>query len=932
MQDEWLSKLDQNQAIIVPTRNLANELNERVARYFLASGQSVWIAPTVLVWSDYLRQLWQHNRNQLSETLDIHSLISTQQSSVLWTQVIETSRRSENELTLLNVQQTTRAAQRSWKLLHDWQISLSQLQQDHVADTEQFVLWTQDYQTLLNKRGLLDEQLLLSALLTLPAIEHPFSELHLISYDLLTAAQQQYLARARASGIVCKMSKPSVAVESTSYIKYENSKAEITAALNYARDCLEKDPNHTISLVIPDLAHRQAQVQELARDVFYPSESPLSVQQNNAVYGFSLGQPLFDLAAVEAALSVISLLKNTTNTIELGFLLRNRFLGFSAQFREQGRFFEQWLKRQRIHTFSVDQLPILYQQCLDYFEQRDRPIDDTLLLALQNLASQRQALQQRLSQAKEGSGFAALRFTDWIEVFSDWLALWQWRTAPQGQQMNSVQYQLETRWTALLEEFTGLAAVQNRAGLNRAFELLQQMARNAVFSPKGADSPILISGVFEAIGREVDTCIVTGMHQDYPAPPANDAFISNRFLVDAGHPESTAESGFVHAQSLINNLLSCAKNRRISYPSISDQNKEIAIQASALFRAAVWSTAELADGAQIGHDAHAEVCLDAYQDTQGAPWLEPGRARGGSKIFENQSNCAFKAFATHQLGFLDENEAEFGLDGLDRGNVVHELLDMLWGRLQNQATLTDMDEAKRVMLITSVIDECFTQGAFKLSSDKLTLLRHEQSRLRNLLLAWLKEEDKRPTNFAVVEREEQREGELGGIRYRYIIDRLDLTSDGRSVIIDYKTGAVNRNDWTGERIKSTQMPLYALALDKAKNTPVSGIAFAQIKTLEPKFIELSEVGIFRKASRYADKYEQDWHDNRARWSAIFEQLASDFLAGDATVNPIDESTCQYCDLHSLCRISQLRSAELDLPELLNSGHLKVTLAGPEESL
>ncbi|MFT4635781.1 MAG: ATP-dependent helicase/nuclease subunit B [Chitinophagales bacterium] len=901
MEDKWLSTLDQDSAVIVPTRSLANQLNERVARYFVASGQSVWVAPTILVWPDYLRQLWQLNRESFSQKFNVHSLINAQQSMVLWTQIIEISRRNEHELNLLNVQQTTRAVQRSWKLMHDWNVSASQLKQDHVADTEQFVLWAQSYQELLNKRGIFDEQLLLSALLDEPNAQHPFTELHLVSYDLLTAAQQKYLSAAEQSGVSCNRSQPLVAEESTEYLQYENSKTEITVALEYARRCLENDLEHTISLVIPDLAQRHTQVQELAREVFYPSASPLSVQQNNCVYGFSLGQPLFDLPAIEAALRVISLLKNRTNTIEFSFLLRNRFLGFSAEHREQGRLFEQWLKRNRLHSFSFDQLPLLYQQCLDYFAKRDHVIDGDLLAALERLVESRQVVQHRLTKAKQASAFAALSFTDWVQVFSDWLSQWQWNTATEGAQLNSVQYQLQTRWQALLEEFASLATVQKRAGLTRSFELLQQMARNTVFLPKSADSPILISGVFDAIGREVDTCIVTGMHQDYPAPPSTDAFISNRFLLQSGHPQSTAESGFVHAQSVISNLLSCAKNRRISYPSANDQNREISMQPSSLFRGAAWL-----NQTPIAYDSN-QLKLEAYEDIQGPPWLQPGRAKGGSKIFENQSNCAFKAFATHQLGFLEEAEAEFGLDGLDRGNVVHQLLDMLWQRLQNQIALSEMDASARLSLVSSVIEDCFQQGTFKLTQDKTNLLKHEKARLQNLLLAWLKEEDKRPTNFSVIEREEQREGELGGIRYRYVIDRLDVTDDGRSVIIDYKTGTVNRNDWTGERIKSPQMPLYALALDRFKNKPVAGIAFAQVKSIEPKFIELSETDVFRKTSHHTVKYQNQWLESRAAWPAIFEQLAKDFLSGQAMVNPIDESTCQYCELTPFCRVSQLRS-------------------------
>jgi len=88
MEDEWLSKLDHNHAVIVPTRSLANELGERVARYFLALGRSVWVAPTILVWSDYLRQSWQLNRELLSRNSNLHSLIRSQQAALIWAQVM----------------------------------------------------------------------------------------------------------------------------------------------------------------------------------------------------------------------------------------------------------------------------------------------------------------------------------------------------------------------------------------------------------------------------------------------------------------------------------------------------------------------------------------------------------------------------------------------------------------------------------------------------------------------------------------------------------------------------------------------------------------------------------------------------------------------------------------------------------------------------
>lgn len=916
MDDQRLASVKSTTALIVPTRSLANSLGERVARYQINLGKSVWATPTIVVWADYLRLLWQLNRDAIARQCGAVNLISASQASLLWAQVIENSRRGESDLTLLNVQQTTKAAQRSWKVMHDWQIQTTALEQDHVADTDQFVAWAEAYQVLLDKRGLIDESGFMTALLSPDfVIKHPYAELVWVSYDLLTGAQRKYLNKAQDRGVVVAFEHPSVEHQSETYIRYDDSTSEIKAALEHARFCVESDANHTVNLTVPDLQLRLNQVTELARDVFYASATPYEVEQGDTVYSINLGQKMSDIAAIEAALSLINVLKNKSNIVDLGFLLRNRFVGLSDHHKHAIRLFEQWLKRQRIHSVLFDQLPSLYEQCLEYFTERDVDIEslggEEFLPALQRLVAQRQSIQSKLSAAKKNSGFSALGFNEWVKIFNDWLMAWQWRTNTSELHMSSTQYQLRNRWHKLLEEFANLTAVQRRAGLARSIELITLMARNIVFTPKCAASPIMITGVLEAIGNVADTCIVTGMNQDYPSPPAVDAFISNRFLMDAGHPQATAESGFLHSQSVMNHLLSCAKNIRVSYAVNSDTNREVAMQASPLFRNQAFTSAVVC---AEDVSSHTTVTLQRYQDTQGPAWSEPGRAKGGSRIFENQSNCAFKAFVTHQLGFLDERDAEFGLDGLDRGNIVHHLLDLLWQKLQSQEALLALSIEERLTLIEQLIERVLSDGSLKLSHEKLTLLQHERGRLQKLLMAWLDEESKRPAPFSVVEREEERLGELGGIQYKFIIDRLDLTHDGRSVIIDYKTGNVNRNDWTGERIKSPQMPLYALAIDKVKHQPVSGIAFAQVKQGDLKYSELSEADIFRKETKATLNNADQWHVLRASWPSIFEQLAHDFLAGDATVNPVDKATCQYCELHSMCRVSQLRQLSSVLNE------------------
>jgi ATP-dependent helicase/DNAse subunit B len=173
-------------------------------------------------------------------------------------------------------------------------------------------------------------------------------------------------------------------------------------------------------------------------------------------------------------------------------------------------------------------------------------------------------------------------------------------------------------------------------------------------------------------------------------------------------------------------------------------------------------------------------------------------------------------------------------------------------------------------------------------------------------MQWLEVDAKRPTPFSVVESEERRKTEFAGIAFHYIIDRLDMLDDGRTVIIDYKTGEVAKRDWQGDRIRKPQLPLYALAVEQLKQRGTSGIAYAKVKQHDCKYEELAEVNIFNKELKRTLDLESKWHESKAAWPEIFAQLAADFLAGNATVNPIDEATCSYCELQPVCRVSQLR--------------------------
>ncbi len=921
MHEDSLYQLDLDSILMVPTGSLANHLNEVIAAQKLTQGVPVWEAPRIMMWGELLKLIWKANRELMS---GVHSILSASQSKLLWTQIIERSKYQNAELTLLNVAQTVKACMRSDRLLSDWRCSEKAIRLDHVSDVEQFMVWRDEYHALLSSRHLLDEPGLQNAVLELAKngdLVLPAKRLIWYAYDLITAAQRDFNLAVKDQGVGCEFGGPRIRQPQLNYVRFQDQATELNTVFEQARALLEQQPQQRISIVVPDLHHRYAQVQDIARRTFYPNASLTEVQQNNSVVRFSLGKSLFDWPAIEAANCALNLLKPRISIEDIGFLLRSVYLAVSQQNQEECRLFEQWLHRARIRSVTLEQLPTLLAECYENSEKGASAELKNILAApkladfFQQLVEYRHQLNERLLQQKQDSGYMAQSFVDWAGVFSQWLALWQWQTHAISLSASTFTQQLAKRWDATLDEFSKLAAVQKRVGIQNALNHWQQLTKDSVFLPKSVSSPILVCGVLEALGRETDHCFLLGMTQDYPPPSKSDPFIPNHHLSITGYPDSSAQASAAQANAVMQNLLASTENAHVSY-ALSD-GSETQSQPSPLFYQSLLDAELTAPTLPDVTENNQGVVLDEYTDTQGPAWDVMNKVRGGAAIFKNQSHCPFKAFVTHQLGFDVKDEPEFGLDHLDRGNMVHKILELIWAELPNQTALLELSAGEQTQMVEQSFEQLLQAFTETLSDEKQALLRLEKNRITALVNEWLEQERKRPSGFSVVERESRYRGQWAGIEFDYILDRVDITESGQCVVVDYKTGQVQRSDWVGERPYEPQLPLYALVRDQAKKTPVSGIAFAQVRRGESKFVELSETDVFHKSSKSKESIEEQWHQNREQWPDIFTELATQFLAGEASVNPVDKRVCEYCELSALCRIDELRKNSHDSSQSLN---------------
>ena len=183
------------------------------------------------------------------------------------------------------------------------------------------------------------------------------------------------------------------------------------------------------------------------------------------------------------------------------------------------------------------------------------------------------------------------------------------------------------------------------------------------------------------------------------------------------------------------------------------------------------------------------------------------------------------------------------------------------------------------------------------------LLGLEKQRLVNLASQWLQFEIDGRGEFEVKWTEERRTLAIGTLSLTGQLDRVDALPDGRTIIIDYKTGGPSSvKAWLGARPDEPQLPLYLVASE----LDARGIAFARLRAGERRFVSLTEDGTMLPNSRV-----DDWRRDHSSWSALVDawrseltRLADDFAAGVATVAPKRMDTCRYCDVAMLCRYSE----------------------------
>ena len=845
--------------IVAASAQASRQLHRDYDRARQAEGRAVWDSPDILPRDAWMRRMWQECA--WKDPAGTPVLLTRWQELALWEESIASVERD----ILLNSSATAGMAAQAWELLHTWEAPLDLTAFDASEDSEAFRSWMSRVRKKLRERDWITRAELPAALYArvgfdpalaaAPVTIFGFDELPPADRRLFDACGAHEVGPRAVSHVVSHVVSSQI-----SQIACRDAADEWTRAAAWARKTLEAQPGAQIGILIPGLAPLAATVERIFDDVLHPSFG--FAQQDcggRKAFAIAAGESLANCPMIAAALAILRLIRGLPRE-EAALLWRSPFLGIDA---EEGAKLDVELRRKNAEDVRLTMHPV----------ERRLPL----------LAAAARALPERA------------RPSVWSSEFSRLLKSAGW---PGPRTLTSQEYQTLESWKELLSEFAQLDIVMDSLSCASAVSRLERMATLSMTATHADSEPVQILDLAHSEGTRFDALWIAGLHAAaWPQRAKPNPFLPLALQRRAGMPGSSADREFETAKRVADRLFCAAPEVVCSYPAhAADEDQQ---------------PSPLIASLPILQESYATDTA-ASRVFAMAPRLEPrpeeanlslpdGTAqRGGSRVLADQSACPFRAFAVHRLRARELDEPDVGLSALDRGNLAHRVLELLWNDLQTQASLLALPSEELERRSRSYVERALQEYVAKQEpSVALETFRHlEQGRLEGLVRRWLEIEKGRPP-FRVIHREKERSVNVEGLQLELRVDRIDQYcgddgDGGAHAIIDYKTSKqLNTDMWFGERPEAPQLPLYAVT-SMTSGLLISEIAFGQLTTasVDWKAVEGAE-----------------FQQHLQIWRAVVHQLARDFREGHAEVDPREKpNPCEQCRLHALCRVRELRLA------------------------
>jgi ATP-dependent helicase/nuclease subunit B len=897
--DAWLRG---GGGVVAASERAARAVKAAFHRARRVEGLTAWPAPQVLDWMSFARSAWADRGGD-------GLLLNALQEESLWCRIIrdsghtagwtESPRRrlaqlamEAHELLCAHVPHLLRpAARNAW-------------QQDHGAFSD----WLSAFEDACRGGGLMSASRVPFELLSLLANQDGGRPpVVLAGFDRLLPIQQKVFdAWGEWRSIA-----PGEQAEAIRFYGAANEQAELNACALWCSRYLAAEPSSRVLVVAHHASQRRG---EIERAFLKPG-----VGRRPLRFEFSLGVPLHDVGLARAASLLLRWLDDAIEEHEVDWLLGS---GTGAANPEEAAALQSFMRGLRRKGLQRTRWP------LNAFV-RQRSGSAALPSAWVTRMARAQSHLDATPRAQSPLDWAGL-VPQLLETIG-----WPGRTSP-----TSAEFQAISRLQQAVDACGSLGFDGRTMTWSEFRSTLERTLTETLYAAESEDAPIQIAGPAESAGLTADAIWFLGADEGaWPGSGRTHPLLPIDVQRSARMPHASPQLDWELAESITARLLAAAPEVIFS---CANQKDGVETRCSRLVAAIAGTPRPLPTELEpaalkvpltIAFEDREKITVPAAPPTLPAARLKKSTAQlslfddaaaqpaamqvhempGGSNVLTAQSQCAFKAFATTRLGAQDWDLAEAGLIASQRGQFLHAVLHAVWGGpthrgIRTFAELQELGPDLRAFVedhVQRALAEELPAAAREQMQPRY--LELEEKRLVRLVTEWLEYERTR-VPFTVEATEEDANPTIAGLTLKLRLDRLDRLNDGSLLVIDYKSGNVAIKSWELPRPDDVQLPLYAaFGLDRENET--GGLVFAKVRTGDLCFAGKVRNAVGTLDSNLTARSGLVTNpltpEQLSEWKEAIEQLARDFLAGKADVDPRDyPATCDRCGLFSLCRVKE----------------------------
>ena len=890
------------QITICATARLARGLALQQQQTQLEKGTTRWQTAAIYTLKTWLDKVI--NDALLLAIIPSHILPSLTLSAVaeayLWEQAIESCLQKHEAKDLFDIRAMAKSAIEANNLMLNWQISEDIINHAYITqETRQFLRWRHTFVAMCIKQNAMETARLTAmqiALITqyqaqiVMQLKLPKNIL-LAGFDRITLLETRLMETLKNCGVQVHMLSNGQQDTNVQYISTENANAECRAAVAWAKQKLQQNPQAQLAIISPSLGNMRRELADLLDDTFYPETLHAAHIEKPRSYDFSLGFTLMEYPIVHSAVQLLRFACHQTSVRfdVMTAILQDVYWGSTDELDARAQL-DAHLRKHLSATYNLDTLMKQTQLLLNRG------------VALHHLSHHLETIAAFQAPSKLKQSPSA-----WAQLIQNLLDALGWA---QSREISSHEYQAQQAFYGCLKELAQLTPIVGSISVHTAVQKLAEICNTTMFQPEAkGDIHIQILGLLETPAVKLDAVWAMNMNDQHWPPPVNlnpllPADIQRQF----GTPNASATVQSAFATLVQQRILHCAPDVIFSYAKNEDERE---LRPSPLIAPYV-AKAPAALAATLAEILAQPASMQLLDDHIAPAVTVVESVRGGVSLFGTQAVCPAWAFYQYRLGAGKLETPVDGLDTLSRGNLLHLVLQYFWQDCINLSTLKSLDSTQRDEKIQHAI-----QKSIKTLSEEVSyqmpaqVLKIEQNRLLKLMQIWLEIELQR-ADFTVQSCEKKFDLNVDGLTLKLTIDRIDRLNNGSLVVIDYKSSnVVSNKSWADTRITEPQLPIYAvLALMYEQ---VSAVAFAKVRSDDTKFIGLSaEEGLMptvkplhklSQSSPFYGKFE-DWQTLLAHWYTSLSNIVLEIKAGDASVIFANEVDLDYCDVRPLLRIPE----------------------------